>query len=129
MPLTLLPSAEAVLVAWLKAHPDLTPLHGGRVGTKLNATLPAVRVARVGGTPEEPWLDLPLVQVEAWAADQTAADTLARSIIAAMPDVRGAAAGKVRTFAYESGPFWAPDDPQISTNARYIVTVRLLTTT
>lgn len=129
MPLALLPDAEAALVAWLKAHPDLAAIHGGRVGTKLNATLPAVRVTRVGGTPDDPWLDLPLVQVEAWAATSTAAMDLARSVVAAMPDVRGAAAGKVHTFVYESGPFWAPDDPNLSNNARYVLTVRLLTTT
>lgn len=129
MPATLLPSAETVTIAWLKANTDLLAIHGGRVGSKLNATLPAIRVQRIGGSPVETWEDRPLLQVEAWAADQTTADTLARTIVAVLPTIRAAyASGRVWTYAVESGPFWAPDDPNLSSNARYVLTVRLLTT-
>lgn len=128
MSLTLLPSAAKVTVAWLKGNADLAALHGGRVGTKLNATLPAIRVQRIGGSPDEVWEDSPLLQIECWAADEGAADDLARSVVAALPTIRGAApGGRVYTYAVESGPYWAPDDPQLSNNSRYILTVRLLT--
>jgi hypothetical protein len=129
MPLDLLPSAEVAAVAWAKAQPDLTPLHGGRVSTKLNATLPAIRVQRIGGSPADPWEDQPVVQFECWAADQGAADLLARSLVAALPTFRGAYPdGWVWAYQIESGPFYSPDDPQLSNNSRYILTARLVTT-
>ncbi len=129
MTVTLLPSAVVVTVGWLKTNPDLAAIHGGRVGTKLNATLPAVRVQRISGTVVEVWEDSPVLQVECWAATEGEADLLARTVIGALPTVRGTyASGRVWTYQVESGPFWAPDDPQLSNNARFILSVRLLTT-
>lgn len=126
---TLLPSAAVLTVAWLKAQPDLAAIHGGRVGTKLNAILPAIRVQRVGGISRDTYEDQPLVQVECWGADEGTADLLARTVVAVLPQVRGTyATGRIYTYAVESGPFWAPDDPSLSNNARYLLTVRLLTT-
>src|SRR5215213_817571 len=126
MPLDLLPSAEVAAVAWAKTQPDLAPLHGGRVGTKLNATLPAIRVQRIGGSPVDPWEDQPAVQFECWAADQGGADLLVRSLVAALPTFRGVYPdGRVHTYSIESGPFYAPDDPQLSNSSRYIITARL----
>lgn len=124
----LLPSAAGLLVAGLKADPDLTAIHGGRVGTRLNATLPAIRVQRIGGSPSELWEDRPLMQVDCWATDEGMADRLVRTVVAALPTLRGTyPTGRVYTYEIESGPYWAPDDPTISTNSRYIITVRLLT--
>jgi hypothetical protein len=125
---TLLPSAAVVTVAWLKANPDLAAIHGGRVGTKLNATLPAIRVQRIGGTTPDVYEDQPVMQVECWAESEGAADLLARTVVATLPSVRGTyPTGQVFTYLVESGPYWAPDDPTLSNNARYILTVRLLT--
>lgn len=131
MTLTLLPSAEQVFVAWAKAHADLNALEGGRVGTKLNATLPAIRVTRIGNAPPEPFEDDASLQVECWAVDQGAADTLARSVVAALPSIRNTSVsgGRVWTYTITSGPYWAPDDPSLSNNARYVMTVDLLITT
>jgi hypothetical protein len=127
--LTLLPSATVLTVAWLKEQPDLTAIHGGRVGTRLNQVLPAIRVQRIGGSIPEVWEDLPVLQIECWAADEGTADDLVRTVVAALPAYRGDfGVGHVYTYQIESGPFWAPDDPQLSSNARYILTVRLLTT-
>jgi hypothetical protein len=85
-------------------------------------------VQRIGGSPTDPWEDNPLLQVEAWAADEGTADLLIRTWVAALDDFRHrAATGQVYTYQIESGPFWAPDDPQLSNNSRYIITVRLLT--
>lgn len=129
MSVTLLPSAAALTVAWLKANPDLAALHGGRVATKLNATLPAIRVQRVGGTSPDVYEDQPVVQVECWATTDATADQLARTVVAALPTVRGQyPSGRVYTYRIESGPYFAPDDPGLSNNARYVLTVRLLTT-
>jgi hypothetical protein len=128
--LTLLPSAPGVFIAWCKTNTDLAAVHGGRVGTKLNATLPAVRVTRIGGTPDqESWQDTPELQIECWATEDPAAELLSRQVVAALPTLRGPAAyGRVYTFQVTSGPYWAPDDPELSTSARYIFTVQLLTT-
>lgn len=124
----LLPSAAGLLVAGLKADPDLTAIHGGRVGTRLNATLPAIRIQRIGGSPSELWEDRPLMQVDCWATDEGMADRLVRTVVAALPSLRGTyPTGRVYTYEIESGPFWAPDDPTISSDSRYIITVRLLT--
>lgn len=128
MTLTLLPSPSVATVAWLKNQPDLIPLHGGRVGTKLNAALPAVRVQRIGGSPADTWSDRPLMQIECWAADEGAADRLSLAVVAALPTFRGDyASGRVWTYAVESGPYFSPDDPDLSNSVRYILTVRLLT--
>ena len=128
MTATLLPSAAVVLVAWAKGNAALAAIHGGRVGTKLNATLPAIRVQRIGGTPVETYEDQPILQVECWAADEGTADLLARTVVAALPTARGEyPTGRVYTYSIESGPFWSPDDPTLSNNSRYILTVRLLT--
>lgn len=125
----LLPSGAVLFVAWAKADQDLAAIQGARVGTKLNATLPATRVQRIGGTPESPQLDQPVLQVECWAADEGTADTLARTYLAVLDRFRHrAATGQVHTYAVESGPFFSPDDPSLSSNVRFIFTVRLITT-
>ncbi len=130
MPATLLPSAEVAFVAWLKAQTSLTAIHGGRVGTRLNATLPAIRVTRVGNAPVEVWQDDASLQVECWAADQGTADLLARSVVAALPDIRNTTVTGGRIYAYTitAGPYWQPDDPTLSSSARYILQVSLLIT-
>lgn len=125
----ILPSAPIVLVAFLKTNTALAAIHGGRVGTKLNAVLPALRVQRIGGTPDEPWRDNPVMQVEAWGATEDDVDLLIRTVVDELPKVRKpVTGGKVWTYVVDSGPFWAPDDPNLSNNSRYIITVRLLVT-
>ena len=115
------------MIAWASAQPDLAALHGGRVGTRLHATLPAIRVQRVGGVVPEPWEDNPLIQVECWGASEGPADTLARTFVAALPQFRGVFAdGRVWGWGVES-MFMSPDDPDLSNHIRYILTLRLLT--
>lgn len=126
---TLLPSAPVLFVAWAKANPDLAAIQGARVATRLSGTLPATRVQRIGGSPDEyDGTDSPSLQVECWAADESTADLLVRTLVAVLPTFRHrAASGQVYTYEITSGPFWAPDDPSLSTNARYILTLSLLT--
>lgn len=127
---TLLPSAPEILIDFLESQPDLLALHGGRVGTKLAATLPAIRVQRIGGTPPEPWEDQPSLQVECWG-NEDQSDTLVRTLIAVLPEFRHRAVtgGRAHTYEVTSGPYFAPDDPKLSNNVRYIVTLTLVTTT
>lgn len=133
MTVTLLPSAEQVMVAWLTSQADITALVGGRVGTRLNGTLPAIRVTRVGNASSDVWQDNAALQVECWAAehDQATADTLVRTVVAALPSIRHTTVpgGTVYTYSITAGPFWSPDDPQYSNNARYILLISLLVTT
>lgn len=132
MVLTLLPSAPAALIAWAKNQTDLAAIHGGRVGTKLNTTLPAIRVQRIGGSADDDaTIDEPLMQVELWAADDVTAEQFARNFVAALPGFRHtniAGGGKLHTWTIESGPYFATDDPALSANVRYVLTLRLLTT-
>jgi hypothetical protein len=123
--LPILPSSEALVVAWLKSRPALTAIHGGRVATKLKTTLPAIRVQRIGGVVVNDWEDQPVVQIECWASDEDTADALSRTVVAELPTVRGA---QVKTYEMEAGPYMVPDDPSLSTNSRYNVDVRFIIT-
>lgn len=129
---TLLPSAPAALVAWAKQDPDLSAVVNGRVGTKLASTLPAIRMQRVGGTPDEyDGTDEPAVQVECWAANDVDAERLARVFVSVLPTLRHRAVTGGRAYTYEitSGPFFLPDDPNLSTNVRYLLTISVLFST
>lgn len=130
MTVALLPDAETVLVTWATANSDIIALVSGRVGTKLNGTLPAIRVTRIGDPPRDPWEDDANLQVECWAANSVAASLLVRTVLAALPTIRNTSVsgGRVYTYSIGSGPFYSPDDPNVSTNARYIFTVSLLIT-
>lgn len=123
----LLPSAEVVFVAWAKAHPSLEPLHGGRVGTRLNATRPCLRVQRLGHPQVDAWEDAPELQVEAWATSETSADQLIRTLIAALPDIFGERTGALITgYEITVGPWYAPDED--TALHRYIATIILFLT-
>ena len=124
----MLPSAVRLLVARAKANTALAAIQGTRVGSKLNATLPATRVQRVGGSVPDTWEDNPVVQIEAWAADEETADLLARTWLDALPAMRHRAAdGQVHSYSVQSVLF-APDDQNLSSNSRFIITARLLVT-
>lgn len=126
----LLPSAEQMFVAWASAVPELVAIQATRIGTKLKTQLPATRITRVGNPPPEEWQDLAAIQVECWGTGQDDADRLTRSYVAALPSIRGyvGQGGKVWAYEITSGPYWAPDDPNISQAGRYIFTVDLVIT-
>lgn len=93
--MTTLPDPEALLVQALKATPAVSTLCGGRIGTRLSGTYPAVRVAWVGG-PSRPTEGTanPVLQFEVWGAgsDATAqekANELARTIEGEAHDLAG----------------------------------------
>lgn len=125
----LLPAAVRQFVEWATSDPDLAAIHLGNVGSRLAGGRPALRVQRVSGSPNAVWEDTPVLQIEAWGSTETQADDLVRAVVAALPRFRGSyAAGLVHGHRIESGPFWAPDAPGLSNDARYILTVRTLTT-
>ena len=104
----LLPDVEALLVAFLKGHPDVTALCHGRVYTDLPAkpTWPAVRLWRLSGdVPHRQYLGRPHVQVEAWGADlahrgqtRELAATVQAALVDDLPGLHPlAAVGEVRT--------------------------------
>lgn len=124
---TLLPSAEVVFVAWAKTQEDLLALHGGRVGTLLNSTRPCLRVQRLGRPQLHSWEDAPELQVEAWATSQTSADQLARTLVAAMPEIVGDRTGAfVSGYDITLGPLYMPDED--TALHRYIVDIVLYLT-
>ena len=117
----LLPSMPKLAVAWGSAHPALAAIHGGRFGTRLAATLPAVRVTRIGSAPTHRFEDSPVLQFECWANDEGGADLLARTLVASLPTFLTA---QVRGFRVLSH-FWSPD--LTTDRPRYIVIAEFLT--
>lgn len=90
----LLPDLDDVLITFLKDHAALAPLHGGRVGHDLAGGVePALRVTSLGGPQTHPWMAEDEYQVEAWGGDEGQAITLARTVVAAITDLRGPVAG------------------------------------
>lgn len=109
----LLPDLDQELVDFLRDHANLSPLHGGRVGTSLQEdTLTAVRVTNLGGTVPWPWETTAEYALEAWGGTQTQANLLARTLVAAIYDLVGAAVdgGRVVGVDVRLGPLWQPDE-------------------
>jgi hypothetical protein len=131
MAYALLPDLDQELVDFLKVHASLSPLHGGRVGTSLQSDLTSVRIASLGGTQPWPWQGTSELQIECWGsktgAGQGQANTLARTVIAAIYDMRGPVdGGYVIGVAVTLRPLWSPDET--TARARYIVQVALTAT-
>ena len=126
MPTPVLPDVEALLGSFLRNHPELTPIHQGRVATRLSGTYPAIRVSLIAVRPTQILGEyLPELQVECFADDQGVASLLARKASAAMADVIGAyPEGAVRGHDLVFGPFWSPD--ATTQRPRYLFDVLLL---
>lgn len=108
---SLLPDLDQELIDFLRDQSSLSPLHGGRVGTSLQSTLPSLRIASLGGTQRWPWDGTSEYQIEAWGGTQAQANTLIRTVIAAIYDMRGAVTGGwVITVAVVLRPLWSPDE-------------------
>lgn len=108
----LLPDPDQAVVTFLAAHVALTPLHGGRVGTQLAAgELPALRVSSLGGTQPWPWQAVMGFQIESWGGDRGQANLLARTVEAAVYDMRGpVTGGRVVGVAVALSLLWSPDE-------------------
>jgi len=112
MPYALLPDMDQELVDFLTVHAALAPLHGGRVGTELQTDLVALQVTGLGGSQPWPWTATPEYQIKAWGGTQLQANTLIRTVVAAIYDMTGTAVdgGRVTGVAVTLAPLWQPDE-------------------
>lgn len=116
MAYAVLPDTLAALVSFLTAHTALVPLHGGRVSTRLQSDLVAVRVANLGGEQPWPWEATPQFQIEWWGAradaDEGNALTLCRTGEAALWELANSpiSGGRVGEFSMPLSQLWAPDE-------------------
>lgn len=110
MTFTPLPDATAELVAFLAAHADLAPLHGGVVGTELQSDDACLQVTALGGPQPWPWESSPEFQVASWGGSEGDAWTLDRTVRAAVFDLVGQAitGGRVTGVAIRLGGLWSP---------------------
>ena len=119
----LLPDVDQALVTFLTEHAALAPLHGGRVGTALQSSATSIRIANLGGPEGFPWDATDAFQVECWGGDQGQANRLARTVVAATPDLRGPiAGGHVSAAVVTLLPLWQPD---ANGRPRYIVHIEI----
>ena len=80
------PFPDPVLITILSNLPALAQYTGERVGTATDATLPALRVAKVGDAePSTEEQATPIYRIEVWADDEWTAGTIAWIIRAAFP--------------------------------------------
>lgn len=89
MTIRLLPDAEALAVAYLKAHASITPLVGTRVSTVLpaNPTFPYLQVILLAGVEKSVGhLDNCYLQVDAWGTTRDDANLLIRTARAVLLD-------------------------------------------
>jgi hypothetical protein len=121
----LLPDMDQELVDFLTSHAALSPLHGGRVGTELQSDLVCLQVTSLGGSQPWPWEATAEFQVSAWGGTQLQANTLARTVVAAVFDLTGAAVdgGRVVGVDVRLAPLWQPDDQ--TARPRYLTDVAL----
>jgi hypothetical protein len=128
MPVDLMPNAEAEFIDWAEDEATMLAIHAGRVGTKLSRTLPAIRVTRIGDPSPHHWQDNAALAVECWGNNQDEADRLLRTMIAALPDIRGRRVpeGTIHTYEVTAGPYFVEDEQTGS--VRYNVTVNFLIT-
>lgn len=116
------PYPDPVLIALLTRIPAVTTLVKDRVGTKLDAKLPAIRITKVRDH-EAPsaWEATPIYQVEVWAPQEAVAGALAWEIKnlwpTAVKEVVGAA--RVTHRWIDLDPFPSPDPD--SDTPRYLV--------
>jgi len=118
------PYPDPAIIALLADLPPLADDLGGRVSTVLDATLPALRVTKVGDL-EAPttWEATPLYQVEVWADDEFTAGDLAWRITNVWPRAVAQVAGNAVVHArwVEANPFPSPD-PETE-KPRFLVTL------
>lgn len=125
MPVRLLPSTEALVVAYLRASTDVTALIGTRIGTELYAgTGGAVWLSHVTGSEQvRNHLITSIVDIRSYGGSKGDADLLARTVHAVMHDLPGVRpAGVVTGVEALTIPSWSPDDGFDPPRPRYLAT-------
>ena len=128
MAVRLLPSAEVLAVAHLRASSDVTAIAGTRIGTELYAgTSPAIWVTLTTGDERvRNHLAAPVLDVRSYGGTKADADLLARTVHAVMHDMPGVhAQGVVTGVAALSLPFWLPDEGFEPPRPRYVGTYQI----
>lgn len=112
MPFALLPDMEQELVDFLTSHASLAPLHGGRVGTELRSDLTCLQVTSLGGFQPWPWEAAVEFSISSWGGTKGQANTLARTVAAAVFELVGAPVdgGRVNGVAVRLASLWSPDE-------------------
>ncbi|MEV3992051.1 hypothetical protein AB0J57_24370 [Streptomyces sp. NPDC049837] len=122
------PDAERLVVDHLKNRAELAGVVvDNRPPAGFDGTQKAVLVSRVGGAwVDDLHLDQPLIDLEVFGPDKTAAHTVALTARAALLDATGTVYGgaAVTEVAEADGPRWLPDYNRPNGN-RYLSTVRL----
>ncbi|MEU2790612.1 hypothetical protein [Streptomyces sp. NPDC007100] len=123
------PDVERLVVDHLKNRPELAgTVVDNRPPAGFDGTAKAVLVSRTGGAwVDDQRLDQPLVDLEVYGPDKTAAHTVALAARAALFTARGTTYGSayVTDVVEADGPRWLPDYNRPAGN-RYLSTVRLL---
>lgn len=110
-----LPDATQALVGFLAANAVLSPLHGGRVGTRLQNDQACLQVTALGGPQPWPWESSPEFSISSWGGTDAAlgegeAWALDRAVRSAVFDLLGQAVtgGRVTGIAVRLGGLWSP---------------------
>jgi hypothetical protein len=122
-----IPDPEAIFVAALRAQPTVSAWVGTRIGTKLGATFPAVRV-RLGSGAGRPVINTgrPQMQWEAWGDDEASAARVAQAIDGVANSLAGTyTAGKI-VASWGVGQYFHSDD-EATARTRYIGQIGLIT--
>jgi hypothetical protein len=128
----MLPDAEALLVAALRAHPTVAALPSGqRIGTRLGGVYPAIRVTLLGGPPRPAHnTRRPEFQIEC-CGDGTGgtaeiqASDMARTVEDIIPDLAGTYPQGTIVGAYLIGDILHSAFPDTN-RERYIVQAGLI---
>lgn len=127
MPSPLFPDEEALVCEFLRRQPTIAAVVGDRVGTRLNAVFPCIRVTSLGGSTPEWYEWQSAVQVEAWAElyYQQTAKNLALAVMAVVFDLdANYAPQQVSSANIRNGPLFMPDPD--TERPRYIVDIELV---
>lgn len=123
MAVRLLPSAEVLVVAHLKASADVTALVGARVGTELYAgDGPAVWVSLVTGSERvRRHLAAQILDVRSYGGTKAQADVLSRTVHDVLHQMPGThAQGVVSDVRCLTLPSWSPDEGFAPPRPRYV---------
>lgn len=126
--LELLPDAEQVVSAFLRAHPRITALIGDRVYTVFPAQAgpePLLLLQRVGGEPpfSHPLvLDIAQLQMDAYGGPKKAANVLAATARAVLTELEDASYPEVASVRFHSLR-WVPDETFSPPRPRYVFDV------
>lgn len=129
MAVELLPDAEQLVSAYLRANADITAVVAQRVYTEIpnDPTFPLVRLTRVGGVPvtQRPLhLDVATIQFDCYGGPKKTAQNIAQTIRAVLsaPAFIGGHAPLGVVSAVNWGVFaYVPDDTYTPAKPRYVV--------